>query len=92
MRKRFITLIGALLLVAGIATGVWSLSLPGCNSVTCMLIGDFSSPLDTLASVAPPLLALFGFFILYYGRSLDNQFDKPKSDKGLYDGMEPEKM
>jgi hypothetical protein len=92
MKKKFILASGILLLIGGIVSGVWSLSLPGCNSMTCMLIGDFSSPMTTVASVGLPFLALIGFVILLYGRSIDSDLDKPKTGKGLYDDMKPEKM
>jgi hypothetical protein len=92
MKKKVILAVGVLLLVGGIVSGVWSLSLPGCNSMTCMLIGDFSSTMTTLASVGLPLLAVIGFFILFYGRSIDADLEKPKTGKGLYDDMKPDKM
>lgn len=92
MKKKFILLIGSLLLATGIVSIVWSFTLPGCNSVTCMLIGDFSSPMTTLVSVGPSILTIMGLFVLMYGRSIDTQFEKPKTGKGLYDDMTPERM
>ena len=92
MKKKAILIVGALLLVGGVVSTVWLFQIPGCSSVSCMLFGDYSSPLTTVESVAPTILLLIGIIILLYGRSIDTQFDKPKTGKGLYDDMKPEKM
>jgi len=92
MKRKVVMLTGILLLVVGIISSIWSLTLPGCNTATCLLIGDYSSPTASAESVVPTILLLAGVFILLWGRSIDNQFDKPNMGKGLYDDMKPEKM
>jgi hypothetical protein len=92
MKKQVILTVGAVLLVGGVISTVWSFQIPGCNSVSCLLFGDYSSLLTTVESVAPTIVLLIGIIVILYGRSIDNQFDKPKTGKGLYDDMKPEKM